>query len=104
MGWFAAILARMKLNFTYKTLEMAPLGHVRVNLTQEPRGSKKFVRTLVGEGGAQRALPGGKAAVKSNEINTIELGAGKPEDMNLRKFVLLCRSIVRAAHEFKAKK
>ena len=86
----------MKLNFAYKTLEMSPKGHVRVVLTQEPRGTKRFVKT-VGSGS-------GKNGEKGDEVFSLEVGTGKPSEMNQRKFALLCRAIVAAALEHKIKK
>jgi leucyl aminopeptidase len=74
----------MKLNFAYKTLETTPKGHVRVVLTQNPRGTKKFI--------------------KEGEVMSLEIGTGKAADMNQRKFALLCRAIVRLALENKIKK
>ena len=90
----------MKLNFAYKTLEEAPKGYVRVVLTGEPRGMKRFVKTV--EKGASG---------KSEDVLSLEIGAGflipkngKPDEKAHRKFTLLCRSIVRAALEHKIKK
>jgi leucyl aminopeptidase len=74
----------MKLTFAYKTLETTPRGYARVRLVREPVGSQRLVR--------------------EGEILWLELGSGKPQSMNRRKFVLLCRSIVRAARELKIKK
>lgn len=74
----------MKLNFAYKTLEIAPKTHIKVALTQESIGKNSVIK----EGG----------------VVSLEIGAGKPEEMSRRKFVLLCRSIVRAARENKIKK
>jgi leucyl aminopeptidase len=74
----------MKLIFAYKILETTPKGHARVRLTPEPIGTKQLVR--------------------EGDITWLELGAGKAIAMNRRKFVLLCRSVVRAAREFKIKK
>lgn len=74
----------MKLTFAKGDMTEAPKEFVRIALVEEPRGSKHLVR----EGG----------------MTTLELGAGKGSEMNRRKFVLLCRSIVRTARELKLKK
>ncbi|MEA2702022.1 MAG: leucyl aminopeptidase [Candidatus Parcubacteria bacterium] len=73
----------MKIAFS-KSIDDAPKGYLRVRLTQEERGTKRFVR--------------------EGAIEWLELGVGKPEDMNQRRFVSLCRSIIRAAKEAKYKK
>lgn len=74
----------MRLIFSKKDIDHAPAGYVRVRLTDEPRGSKQLVR--------------------EGKIEWLEIGAGKGEEMNLRKFTILCRSIVQAAKKQKAKK
>ena len=66
----------MKLTFA-ASIDKAPKGYVRVRLTEEDAGIKRIVR--------------------ENGIEWLELGAGKPSEMNLRKFMRLCRAIVRAA-------
>ena len=73
----------MKIAFA-KSIEKAPKGYLRVRLMQEDRGTKRIVR--------------------EKGIDWLELGVGKPTDMNLRKFVILCRSIIRTAKESKYKK
>ena len=74
----------MKLTFKKGNIGSAPKGYVRVALTDEKKGTKWLV--------------------KERGVETLELGAGKASEMNLRKFILLCRSIVAAAKEQKAKK
>lgn len=74
----------MKLTFAKGEIEKAPKGYVRVRLTTEPKGTKKFAREANGE--------------------WLEIGAGKPEEMNRRRFVILCRAIVQAAKATRAKK
>ncbi len=74
----------MKLVFSKKSIDEAPKTHARIRLTEESRGMKRVVR--------------------ENRVDTIEIGAGKGEEMNLRKFVTLCRSIVNVAKAQKAKK
>ncbi|MCX6788068.1 MAG: leucyl aminopeptidase [Candidatus Kaiserbacteria bacterium] len=60
----------------------APKEYVRVRLTEAAKGTKRLVK----EGG----------------IETLEIGM--PADMNARKFILLCRSIINAAKANKSKK
>jgi leucyl aminopeptidase len=78
----------MKITFTTKSLDQAPAGYVRVKLTEESKGTKRIVRELVGK----------------NQIEVLEIGAGEFNEMNLRKFVVLCRSIVQTAKQNKTKK
>jgi len=76
--------AYMKLNFSYKQLEDVPKGYTHVILTEDPIGTKK--------------------CIKNGSETMLEVGAGKAGEMTHRKFILLCRSIVRAARDNKAKK
>ena len=78
----------MKIIFSTKDQDQAPKEYLRVHLTEGARGSKKFVREGVGK----------------NATEILELGAGKGKEMNLRKFVVLCRSIVQSAKQEKYKK
>ena len=73
----------MKITFA-PSIDNAPKGFVRVRLTEEARGTKRFVR----------------------EGNTewLEIGAGKRDEMNFRRFIILCRSIVQAAKHNKIRK
>lgn len=73
----------MKIAFA-KSIENAPKGYLRVRLTEEERGTKRIVR--------------------EGTVEWLELGVGKPDEMNQRRFVTLCRSIIRAAKEHKYKK
>ena len=73
----------MKIVFPKGTLDDAPQGVVRIRLTEES-GIKRIVR----EGGAE----------------SLEIGAGKGADMTRRKFIILCRKIVRLAKDAKAKR
>jgi leucyl aminopeptidase len=77
----------MKLTFA-KSLDTAPKDYIRVRLTAEDRGTKRLVRETAGK----------------ESIDWLELGIGKPEEMNQRRFVTLCRSIVRSAKQAKHKK
>ena len=74
----------MKLTFSKGSIDKAPKGYLRVRLTKEARGVKRLVR--------------------EGSVEWLELGAGKAEDMNLRRFVILCRSIVQGAKQQKARK
>ena len=74
----------MKLSFINKPVEQAPKGHLRVRITEEAIDTKRLVR--------------------ENGVKWLEIGGGKPADMNLRKFMRLCRSIVRTAKQGKHSK
>jgi len=74
----------MKLTFRKGSIESAPKEFVRVCFTDKPKGTKKFVR--------------------EHGVETLELGIGKPEEMNLRKFRILCRAVVQAAKAHKVAK
>jgi len=78
----------MKILFSAKNLDQSPKDYLRVTLTEKSKGYKKFVRVGTGK--------------DSHEI--LEFGAGKAEEMNLRKFVILCRAIVQSAKQEKYKK
>lgn len=72
----------MKITLKKGRVESAPKNFVRVIFTDTPK-SKRFVR----EAG----------------IETLEIGIGKPAEMNLRKYIILCRSLVRTAKVHKIK-
>lgn len=74
----------MKLTFQSSSIDKAPKGYVRVKLTSEPRGTKRFVR--------------------DNGVEWLEIGSGNGKEMTRRKFVTLCRSIVQTAKHNKIKK
>ncbi|MES2994927.1 MAG: leucyl aminopeptidase [Patescibacteria group bacterium] len=74
----------MKLTFSTSGIDAAPKGYVRVRLTQEPKSVRRFVR--------------------DNGVEWLEIGAGKPGEMNNRQFIILCRAIVNAAKTNKIKK
>jgi leucyl aminopeptidase len=57
---------------------------VRVRITEEDKGTRKFVR--------------------EGKVETLEIGAGKWSEMNRRKFIVLCRSVVQVAKQHKIKK
>lgn len=66
------------------TLEAAPKLYTRVRLTDQKLGTK---RSAIEDG-----------------VEWLLIGAGKPEEMNQRKFITLCRAIVRGAHTHGFKK
>ncbi len=74
----------MKITPKKGDIEKAPKGYVRVQFIDKPKESRRFVH----EKGIER----------------LELGVGKPEEMNARKFRILCRTIVRVAKANKIKK
>ena len=67
------------MNITFKKgdVTQASKEYVRISLTSKKKGTKRFV--------------------KEKGIETLELGVGTSEEMNLRKFRVLCRAIVAAA-------
>lgn len=73
----------MKFTFA-KSLDAAPKGFVRVRLTEEPKNIKRVIR--------------------EDGVVSLEIGAGKPEEMNLRRFIILCRAIIQAAKQNKFRK
>ena len=74
----------MKITVKKGDLENAPRGYVRISLTDKPKGTKKFIQ--------------------KNGVDTLEIGIGKLEEINLRRFRTLCRVIVDAAKTSKAAK
>src|SRR3989338_4230663 len=74
----------MKLTFKKGDIKNVPKGCVCIRLTDELKEARRFVR--------------------ENGRETLEIGAGKTEEMNARKFILLCRAIVQAAKANKRKK
>ncbi|KND49646.1 MAG: leucyl aminopeptidase [Parcubacteria bacterium C7867-008] len=74
----------MKLVFSKKSIDGAPKTHIRIRLTEEARGTKCLVR--------------------EGDLTILEIGAGKGSEMDLHKFVTLCRAIVNGAKQQKAKK
>ena len=74
----------MKITSKKGALENAPKGYVRISFTEKPKGARRLV--------------------KENGIETLEIGVGKFGELNRRKFVLLCRSIIRAAQANKSRK
>jgi leucyl aminopeptidase len=79
----------MKIIFSNKKIDQQPAGIVRVRVTEDDRGVRKFVREINHQGETSM---------------TLEVGAGKFEDMTLRKFVTLCRAIVQTTKQNKIKK
>lgn len=74
----------MKITFSKVPISKASKGFARVRITHEPKGTKRVVR--------------------EKGIEWLEIGAGKPEEMNRRKFVFLCRAIIQGAKTAKYKK
>ncbi len=74
----------MKLTFSRKSIEQAPKEYVRIRLTEDAKSVRNHVR--------------------ENGVQMLEIGAGKGKDMTRRKFMVLCRSIVRAARANKIRK
>ncbi len=74
----------MKITLKKGDYKSAPKNYVRISLTDKPRGIKIFV--------------------KEDGIQTLELGVGKSSEMNLRRFIILCRAIVNTAKANKCKK
>ena len=62
----------------------APAGYVRICFTDKPKGAKRFI--------------------KEKGVETLEIGIGKPAEMNVRKFIILCRAVVNVAKANKCKK
>lgn len=67
----------MKLVLKKGGIKDAPKEYVRIRFTDKKRGTRRLV--------------------KEGDIETLELGIGKGSEMNRRKFILLCRSIINAA-------
>ena len=65
-------------------IENAPKAYVRISFTEKPKNATRVLR--------------------ENGIETIEVGAGKFSELNRRKFIILCRFVVRRARAHKAKK
>ncbi len=65
-------------------IESAPKAYARISFTEKSKNTTRVLR--------------------ENGIETIEVGAGKFQELNRRKFIILCRSVVRTARAHKAKK
>ena len=72
----------MKLTFTQKPIQQAPKGYTRIRIVEE--GQSRFV---VEDG-----------------VETLEICSKKWSDINQRKFIVLCRSIVASAKQNKRTK
>lgn len=72
----------MKLTFTQKQIDQAPKGYTRVRIVEN--GQSRFV---VEDG-----------------VETLEIGSKKWSEVNQRKFIVLCRSIVASAKQNKRTK
>ena len=74
----------MKIISKKGDIESAPKAYARISFTEKPTDATRVLR--------------------ENGIETIEVGAGKFSELNRRKFIILCRSVVRTARAHKAKK
>lgn len=74
----------MKLTLVTGSLERAPRSYARVAFVAGPKGLRRLVR--------------------EKGVETLEIGIGKPEEMSLRRFIILCRAIVQTAKAQKCKK
>ena len=73
----------MKIISKKGSIDSAPKGYVRISFTEKPKGMKRFV--------------------KEDGVETLELGVGKFVELNRRKFIIMCRSIIQAAKANKSK-
>ncbi|MBI4065927.1 leucyl aminopeptidase [Candidatus Kaiserbacteria bacterium] len=74
----------MKIVVKKGSIKSAPESYARIVFTEKNKGTNRFIHK---EG-----------------IEILELGAGKYDEMNARKFMLMCRSIVQTAKANKVKK
>ena len=74
----------MKITAKKGSIESAPKGYVRIAFTEKAKGTKRFV--------------------KESGVETLEIGVGKFTELNRRKFITMCRSIIQAAKANKCKK
>jgi leucyl aminopeptidase len=74
----------MKIILKKGALTKASKEYVRIQVTEESKGTKQLVR--------------------EKGIETLEIGFGKYSEMNRRKFLILCRSLVQVAKTNKCKK
>jgi len=74
----------MKIVVHKGNLENAPKEYVRISLTEKSKGTKRFTR--------------------EKGIETLEIGVGKFSELNRRKFIILCRAVIRIAKAHTCKK
>ncbi len=74
----------MKLTFKKGSIENAPEKYVRISFTEKSKKAKRLV--------------------KEKGIETLEIGVGKFSELNRRKFITVCRSVVQAAKANQARK
>ena len=74
----------MKVILKKGNIESAPKGYTHIRLTEKSKGMKRLV--------------------KEGESETLEIGAGTFTEMNRRKFLILCRSVIRTAQANEIKK
>jgi len=67
----------MKIILKKGDLKNAPKGYVRINFTEEAKGKNRIV--------------------KEKGTETLEIGVGKFAELNRRKFMILCRTIINTA-------
>ncbi len=77
-------LSTMKILVKKGDVTDAPVGYVRICFTDKPKGVKRFI--------------------KEKGVETLEIGIGKPAEMNVRKFIILCRAVVNVAKTNTCKK
>ena len=74
----------MRLTLKSGSIKNAPESYVRIIFTEKNKGTNRFIN-------------------KGKE-ETLEIGAGKRAEMNRRKFMILCRSVIQTAKVNKVKK
>ncbi len=74
----------MKIISKKKNIENAPKGYVRISFTEKSKGTKRLV--------------------KEDGIETLEIGVGKFGELNRRRFLIMCRAVIRAAKANKSRK
>jgi leucyl aminopeptidase len=92
----------MKIAFSNKLITEAPAGYIRVRITEEDKGTKRIVREVSAKKNSGEVSSG--KSKKADHLDVLEIGAGKFSEMNLRKFVILCRAIVQTAKQNHFKK
>ncbi len=72
----------MKITFSKGSIDSAPAGYVRVRLTEDSKGTKRYVR--------------------EGETEWLEIGTGKRAEVTQRHFLIIVRSVIQAAKQAKA--
>ncbi len=73
----------MKFTFKKEGIENAPKKYVRIRLTEEPKSARRQVR--------------------DSGVTWLEIGTGPRTDVTRRKFLLICRTIIREAKKQKCR-